>query len=106
MDIKINRVILYIQKIIKNTTRSFNPQPIELKAYNKLICPVRTVVEYIKAIEKIRNLKTLLSVTINTILPLHKLSQDIKNKHSKQQGSTLHCLQPTLQDIPVHQRHS
>ena len=78
IDININRVIFYIPKIIINTTRPFHPQPIELKAYNKdeSICPVRTVVEYIKATEKFENPKTLLSVTINTILSLHKLSPD------------------------------
>ena len=56
MDININRVIFYISKVIKNTSRSFQLQPIELKAYNKdgSIYPVRTVVEYIKAAKKIR----------------------------------------------------
>ena len=56
MDIDINKVLFYISKVIKNTTRSFQPKPIELKAYNKdeSICLVCTVVEYIKGIEKIK----------------------------------------------------
>ena len=73
MDININKVIFCIPNVIENTTRSFPPQLIELKAYNKdetrsfhpqlielkaynkdeSICPVRAVVEYIKATEKI-----------------------------------------------------
>ena len=67
MDININKVIFYIPKIIKNTTRLFHPQPIKLKAYNKdeSICPVRTVVEYIKATEKIRKSE-------NIIISYHK----------------------------------
>ena len=67
MDININRVIFFISKAIKNTTRSFQPQPIELKAYNKdgSIYPVRTVVEYIKATEKIRKSE-------NIIVSYHK----------------------------------
>ena len=78
MDININKVIFYIPKVIKNTTRSFHSQPIELKAYNKdeSVFPVRAVVEYIKATEKLENQKTLLSVTINTLFSLHRLSQD------------------------------
>ena len=35
MGININTVIFYILKVIKNTTRLFHPQRIELKAYNK-----------------------------------------------------------------------
>ena len=64
-------------KFIKNTTRSFHPQPIEIKAYkeDESICPVRIVVEYIKATEKLENLKTFLSVTINIIFSLHSLPQ-------------------------------
>ena len=69
MDIKINRVIFYIPNVIKNTARSFHPQPIELKAYNKdeSICPVRTVIEYIKATEKYRKSE-------NIIINYHKYS--------------------------------
>ena len=67
MNININEVIFYIPWVIKNTTRSFYPQPIELKAYNKdeSICSVRTVVEYIKATEKIRKCE-------NIIISYHK----------------------------------
>ena len=65
IDLNINKVIFYIPKVIKNTTRLFHPQPIELKAHNKdeSICPVRTVVEYIK--EKIRKSE-------NIIISYHK----------------------------------
>ena len=79
MDINMNKVIFYIPKVVKNmtNTRSFHPQPIKLKIYNKdeSICLVSTVVEYIKATEKNRKSKNLLSVTINTILSLYKLFQ-------------------------------
>ena len=75
MDININKVIFYIPKVIKNTTRSFHPQPVELKAYNKdeSFCPVSTVVEYIEVQKKLENPKTLLSVTISTTLSPQKL---------------------------------
>ena len=55
MDININKVIFYIPQVIKNTTRSFHPQPIKLKAYNKdeSVCPVSTVAEYIKVQKKL-----------------------------------------------------
>ena len=89
MDINMNKVIFYIPKVVKNITnaRSFHPQPIELKTYNKdgSICLVSTVAEYIKATEKNRKSKNLLSVTINTILSLYKLFQGTWSKHSKQQ---------------------
>ena len=52
IDININKVIFYIPKTIKNITRSFRLHPVKLK--DESICPVRTVVEYIKATEKIR----------------------------------------------------
>ena len=35
MDNNINKVIFCIPKVIKNATRSFHPQPIELEVYNK-----------------------------------------------------------------------
>ena len=56
-------VVFYIPKVIKNTTRSFHPQPIELKACNKdeSIFPVRIIVEYIKATEKIRKSESITS---------------------------------------------
>ena len=62
MDININKVIFYIPKVIKNTTTTFHPKPIELKAYDldESICPVRTVVEYIKATEKFRKTQNLI----------------------------------------------
>ena len=67
MDININKVIFYLPRVIKNTTRSFHPQPIKLEAYNKdkSICPVCTVVEYTKGTEKIRKSK-------NIIISYHK----------------------------------
>ena len=108
MDININKVTFYIPKGIKNTTRLFRPQPIELKAYKKTNQSAQhaQLLNTSKPQKILENPKTLLSVTINTMLSLKKLSQDTWNKHSLQQGSTLHCLQPTLQDISVHQRHS
>ena len=67
MEININKVLFYIPKVIKNTTRWFHPRPIELKASNKnesifLVC---TVIEYIKGIEEIRKSE-------NIILSYHK----------------------------------
>ena len=107
MDIDINKVKFYIPKVIENTTRSFHPQPFELKVYNKdeLICPIRTVVEYIKATEKIRKSENIfISYHKHNIVTTQTVSRYVKQTR-KATGSTLHCLQPTLQDIPVHQRH-
>ena len=62
MDINIiNRVISYIPKVIKNTTRSFHSQLIKLKTYSKdeSTCPVFT--------EKIR-------ISKNIIMSSHKHS--------------------------------
>ena len=69
MNINIIRVIFYIPKVIKNTTTSFQPQLIKLKAYNKdkSICPLHTVVDYIKATEKYRKSEKI-------IISYHKLS--------------------------------
>ena len=82
MDININKGIFYIPKVIKNTTTLFQPQPIELKAYNKdiSIYRVRTVVEYIKATEKIRKSE-------NIIISYHKhniVTTQTVSRHLKQ----------------------
>ena len=52
--LKLIKVMFYIPKVINNTTR-FSPPSIEVKAYNKdeSIFPVHTIVECIKATEKI-----------------------------------------------------
>ena len=54
MGININKVIFYESKVIRNTTRLFHSQPIEPNALiQESIFPGRTVIEYIKATEKI-----------------------------------------------------
>ena len=62
MDINIQQVTFYIPKVIKNTTTMFHPKPIILQAFpaDERICPVRNIVEYIKASEKFRKSKNLL----------------------------------------------
>ena len=62
-------VVFYIPKVIKNSTRSFHPQPIELRACNKgeSIFSVRTIVEYIKATEKIRKSENISYHKHNTV---------------------------------------
>ena len=61
VDMNLERVVLYIPKVLKNTTQAFRSKPIELKAYepDDSICPVRTVVEYNKATEKYRESQSL-----------------------------------------------
>ena len=62
MDINIQQVTFYIPKVIKNTTTMFHPKPIILQAFpaDERICPVRNIVEYIKASEKFRKSKNVL----------------------------------------------
>ena len=56
MDINLEKVVFFIPKALKNATQAFHWKPIVLKAYesDESICPVRTVVEYIKSIEQYR----------------------------------------------------
>ena len=68
MAINNNKVIFYIPYVVKhNTIRLFDPQPIELNAYNKgeSICLAHTFVEYIKATQKNRKSE-------NIIVSYHK----------------------------------
>ena len=62
MEINIQQVTFYITQVIKNTTTMFHPKPIILQAFpaDERICPVRNIVEYIKASEKFRKSKNLL----------------------------------------------
>ena len=62
MNINIQQVTFYIPKVIKNTTTMFHLKPIILQTFpvNERICPVRSIVEYIKASEKFRKSKNLL----------------------------------------------
>ena len=62
MDINIQQVSFYIPKVIKNTATMFHPKPITLHTFaaDERICPVRNIVEYIKASEKFRKSKNLL----------------------------------------------
>ena len=62
MDINIQQVTFYIRKVMKNTTTMFRPKPIILHAFpaDERLCPVRNIVEYIKASEKFRKSKNLL----------------------------------------------
>ena len=81
MDIDIERVVFYIPDIIKNTTTSFHPEPIELAAYNldESICPVRTVVEYIKATEKFRKSQNvILSYHTHDVVTTQTVSRYVK----------------------------
>ena len=56
LDINIQQVTFYIPQVIKNTTTMFHPKPIILQAFpaDERICPVRNIVESIKASEKFR----------------------------------------------------
>ena len=49
-------------KDVKKTAEAFQSKPIELKAYKRdeSICPVKTVIEYIKASEQYRKLQKLI----------------------------------------------
>jgi hypothetical protein len=51
MDIESERVIFYIPECIKNTSPSFHAKPLCLPCFqeNDYLCPVRNVIEYIKA---------------------------------------------------------
>ena len=62
MDTNIQQVTFYIPKVIKKATTMFHPKPIILQAFpaDERICPVRNIVEYIKASEKFRKSKILL----------------------------------------------
>ena len=62
MDINIQQVTFYIPKVIKNTTTMFHPKPIILQAFpaDERICPVRNIVECIKASDKFKKSKNLL----------------------------------------------
>jgi len=75
MSINAERVLFYIPVRVKNTSRSFHPEPISLASFeeNESICPVRNVIEYIKATalnRKSRNLfvsyRTFDSISIDT----------------------------------------
>ena len=75
MSINAERVLFYIPVRVKNTSRSFHPEPISLASFeeNESICPVRNVIEYIKATalnRKSRNLvvsyRTFDSISIAT----------------------------------------
>ena len=46
----------YKSKIVKNTTTTFHPKPRNVKAFpsDERICPVRTIVHYIKRTERFR----------------------------------------------------
>ena len=59
MDINIQQVTFYIPKVIKNTTTMFHPKPIIPQVFpaDEKICPVRNIVEYIKASKKSKNQK-------------------------------------------------
>ena len=62
MDINIQQVIFYISKVIKKTTAMFHLIQINLQAFpaDETICPVRNIVEYIRASEKLRKSKNVL----------------------------------------------
>ena len=55
----IQQVTFYIPKVIKNTTTMFHPKPIIPQVFpaDEKICPVRNIVEYIKASKKSKNQK-------------------------------------------------
>ena len=59
---KHSKVIFYIPKVIKNTTAMFHPVPINLQAFpaDERICPVKNIVENIRASEKFRKSKNVL----------------------------------------------
>ena len=88
MDINIQKVTFYIPKAIKNTTTIFHPKPIILQAFpaDERICPVRNIVEYIKASEKFRKSKdVLLSYYKHDPLETQTISRYVKLlKHLKQ----------------------
>ena len=60
MDINIQQITFYTPKVIKNTTIMFHPKPIILQALpaDERICPVRNIVECIKASDKFKKSKT------------------------------------------------
>ena len=62
MDINIQQVTFCIPKVLKNTTTMFHPKPIILQPFlaDERICPVKNIVEYIKASEKFGKSKNLL----------------------------------------------
>jgi hypothetical protein len=62
MDLRGEGVTFYIPNIIKNTTPSFHAKPLKFPSYapDELICPVRNVVEYIKATAKVRKSRSLI----------------------------------------------
>ena len=61
MHIDPNRIIFYFPHLLKNTTPTFHAQPIKLIPYHdEQICPIRTIVEYIKATATTRKSRKLL----------------------------------------------
>ena len=62
LDINIQQVTFYIPQVIKKTTTMFHPKPKILQAFpaDERICPVRNIIEYIKASEKSRKSRNLL----------------------------------------------
>ena len=62
MDLSGERVTFYIPNILKNTTPSFHAKPLHFPSFaqDESICPVRNVVEYIKATAKLRKSRSLI----------------------------------------------
>ena len=87
MDINISKVIFYIPKVIKNTTKLLHAQPIKLKAYNKdeSICAVRAGVENTKVTEKIRKSENIIVSyhKHNPVTTLHKLSHKVREANTQ-----------------------
>ena len=116
MDINDNHITLYIPKIVKNTSPSFHPSPIDLPAFpeDENICPVKNIIDYIKATEpkrKSRNLiisfATFSAVTSQTIrryitTVLEAAGIDITTFSA---GSTRHASnsQKKFADVPLEQ---
>lgn len=72
-----------IARMLKGIVKSLQ-QSLKVRNKDELIDPVRTVVEYMKATEKVKKSE---NVITNIVL-------------------SPHSLQPTLRDITVHQRHT
>ena len=73
MDINPERIVFNIPSMLKNTSPRFHQQPITLSAFpqNEDICPIRTVVEYIKATARVRKSRHLIVsyTTFSSITP-------------------------------------
>ena len=84
MDADLEKVVFYIPKVLKNTTHELHhSKPIKLNPYkpDESICPVRTVVEHIKATEQYRDFQNLIPSYHKLRLQQPKRSVTVLNKY-------------------------